>query len=893
MSCRPGERRHRATELLAWRTQLRSDRKEVASGQHLRAPARITARVGVAGQVVVLFALFLLILLGVSAIGIDYATWLLTDRNLQNVSDHAALAGASAFEDASTSNDCGGPKCDLARAQAWTSLRDELKLVDDLGVPLGAPAIADLASGDSPPGGQPDGNYGGQDITFRDTIWVSTPPPPYAAYVAVGGHYAFNPGVVFVRVDRDVPSFIGGALGIRPQPRHGWSTAGVQSTDFAMQIFCSVAHDPSCGGSGQAALVIDGGGGIRLIRGSIASNESLKVTQQGSQGVILESGDMFVVHGDCGSSSWNCPQTPATAGGIADDDPTATPNVANNKNVFYIPPQPVPQFQSPLDLVTVSQTNCNGAGPTDLCVPNRPEGSNQPGDWSCSLTDLNNLCGQPCAYVPAAPLCVDPATLNLGDTGYGTIRCDARVGGAPSRHLVPWGDGSGASGFHESPDQPNGEDFRVLDDDPAVPDPDTTAAANPPTDYVYMNGVLGTSGGGATQSVTYVLRPPFGIPQVNSTIVRYVAFKTDGSSALSDTGNVISVSAVLLQSGSPVPGGSEPSDAHTLSGTPTLFEFTVPAGQITNYTALSIRFTFHTVSGDNSNRRGGGIAWTEAETPTLDPAIPPMIPPGSYHSITIPGNNTAHGCAIMDPTAVYTGLKAYQLPGIYRFGGPGGASLTLGEGSYLIGDGVTLVFDPSFPDATGSAGIVLGVDSGLVLNTALTPNVAGATPCSPYAETGDYNPSAPLIQLPYSALCASWGVDTSATSGVRVGANAWSFCDPVATGGDLTLCRDRTQYNPTVDYRGITFYLTPPAWNPSTIRNRFEMQGTDAGLSFRGVLYAPYDDVKISGRNGFNTVGQVLAWTAKFNGGSAHIDLDYPYDSAPSKPYLLEPTVDH
>ena len=37
----------------------------------------------------------------------------------------------------------------------------------------------------------------------------------------------------------------------------------------------------------------------------------------------------------------------------------------------------------------------------------------------------------------------------------------------------------------------------------------------------------------------------------------------------------------------------------------------------------------------------------------------------------------------------------------------------------------------------------------------------------------------------------------------------------------------------------------------------------------------------------------VLAWSAKFNGGSASIVLDYPYDSQPAPPYLLEPTVDH
>lgn len=832
-----------------------------------------------------MFVLFLLVLLGVSALGIDYASWLLTDRNLQNTADHAALAGASAFEDPSTANDCSGPKCVQARAQAWSALNSDLNLG------LTASAIADLASNDSPSTGQPSTTYGGQAVTFVDRIWVATPPPNYGAYTDVGGRYAFNHGVVFVRVDRNVLSLVGGALGIRPAPRHGWATAGIQSTDFAMQIFCRTADDPSCGGSGQAALVIDGGGGIRLTRGSIASNESLKVTQQGGRGVILDSGDMYLVNGVCGSSTWNCPAVPSVAGGIADDDPTAIPNIARNKNAFYIPPQPVPRFASPVDIGTVNQTNCNGASASALCIPYRPEGSNSPGDWSCSLTDQANLCGQPCAYVPAAPSCVDPATLTPADAGYGTARCEARIGGTPNRHLVPWNDGSGASGFLESPDQANGEDFKVIDDDPSVPDPDTTASLNPPADYLYMNGALNVGGGASTQMVTYNLRPPFGIPQVNSTAVRYVAFKADGAIP-TDSGNVISVSATLLQGGAAVPGGTEPVDAHILTGTPTLYEFIVPAGQITNYTNLSIRFTFHTVSGDNANRRGAGIAWAEAETPILDPALPPMIPPGYYNSITIPGDSTNHGCAIMDPSAVYSGLKAFQMPGIYRFGGTG-AEIRLGTGSFLIGAGVTLVFDADFPAATGSAGIVLGTDSALVLNSALTPNAAGVTPCSPYAETGTYNPSTPLTPLPYSALCAAWGVDTSATSGIRPGSAAWPYCDPVSTGGDLTLCRDRNGYNPTPDYRGITMYFTPPAWNPSNISNRFEMQGTDAGISFRGVLYAPYDDVKISGRNGFNTVGQVLAWTAKFNGGGAYINLDFPYESTPSSPYLLEPTVDH
>jgi hypothetical protein len=823
------------------------------------------------GQVLVLFVLFLLVLLGVSALGIDYAGWLLTDRYLQNAADHAALAGASQFDDRTVQGTCSGGSGNLmcvdARSLAWTSLSNELKLN------LSAAAITALAANDTPAGGQVSGNYGGQAVTFMDRIWVTTPPPNYAAYIDPGGRYTLNFGIVFVRVDRIVRSFLGGALGIQPGARTGWATAGALPTDYALQVFCRNYIAPqsgACGGSGQAGLVIDGLGGIRLLRGDIGSNESLKVTAQSGSGVILESGNMFVVQGDCSSSTWNCPQTPATAGGIADADPNAV-TTANNKNAFYMAPLPVPRYASPLDLVSVSQTNCNGADPTHLCVPYRPFGSSQPGDWTCSNIDLNNLCGDP--VVPV---------------GGGQVSCVARLGGTPSPHLVPWSDGSGATSFDESPAVPNGEDYTVIDDDPAVPDPDTTAASNPPADYVFMSGTLGTSGGSATQRVTYNLRPPFGIPQASTTTVRYVAFKTDGTSALSSSGNEISVSVTLLQSGVPVPGGSEAPDAHTLTGTPTLYEFTVPAGQITNYTALSLRFTFHTTV-DNGVRQGGGIAWAEAQTPDLDPALPPMIPPGYYHEIIIPEDS----CAILDPTGVYSGLKAYQVPGIYRFGTGNDSQINIGLGSFLIGDGVTLVFNSEFPDPTGGRGIVIGGDGALVLNTARVP---GAPPCTPTeTESLAYNPAQGyLSDLPYSAVCAAWGVDPASTAAIRPGSYAWPYCDPLNLINPH--CVERADYSPTATYRGITFYFTPSGWPPAGITGRFQMgggSGTQPGIAFRGVLYAPYDDVQISGGNGFNTVGQVLAWTAKFNGGGAYIDLDYPYELVPAAPYLLEPTVSH
>src|SRR5262245_5981244 len=46
------------------------------------------------GQVLVLFALLLVVLLMISALAIDYGAWLTARRNYQNLADAASLAGA-------------------------------------------------------------------------------------------------------------------------------------------------------------------------------------------------------------------------------------------------------------------------------------------------------------------------------------------------------------------------------------------------------------------------------------------------------------------------------------------------------------------------------------------------------------------------------------------------------------------------------------------------------------------------------------------------------------------------------------------------------------------------------------------------------------------------------
>jgi Flp pilus assembly protein TadG len=830
------------------------------------------------GQVLVLFVLFLLMLLGVSALAIDYASWLLVDRNLQNVADHAALAGASVFDDRTTQGSCfggsGQANCEAARAQAWTSISDEL------GLGLSAVAITQLSLSNSPANGTTTVTAGGITFAWQERVWVSTPPPTYAAYTtpSIAGQYAQNFGVVFARVDRDVRSFVGGALGIQPQPRHGWATAGALPTDFALEVFCRNSIAPQSGVcANSAGLTIDGQGGILLTRGDIGSNESLTVTATTGGGVVLQSGNMFLVNRTCASSTWRCPSSPPQ-GGISDG--------VNGKNAFYMAPLAVPQFESPINGNTVSAYGCSGADATHLCVPRKDQSTSTPGapgDWTCQTSGSIDRCGLP--------------VVTVGNPS--TVTCIGQGGGSPALHYYAIGVASGAAGIQGDAAHPqsNGNEYRNMDDDVILGDADTISPtpANPPTDYVYTDDV-NISGAGGPQSTSFIVNLGQSGPRLSGpSTIRYVALKTDGG-VLNNTQNPVTLKVRLLPASGSTAIAVDPT-VRTLTDVPTRFEFTVAAGTIptSQFNSLRLEFLF-TSSGSTAaaDERGGGVSWAEIEHPAAQPPVAPMIAPGYYRSIVIPDN----ACMILDPTAEYSSLLPYQMPGIYRFGGSGSPNdrkIKVGDGSFLIGDGVTLVFDPDWPNSGSNQGVAIGANGALVLNTM---RVSGTTaPCTPSnAETASLNMSAPYLgDLPFSAVCAAWTVDANATAAIRPGQNSWAYCDP-ANPDSGAHCKERSSYNPPADYRGITFYFTPSGWPPSSITNRFEMQGgsgTEAGIAFRGVMYAPYDDVKITGGNGFNTVGQVLAWTAKFNGGSAYITLDYPYDTIEAPPYLLEPTVDH
>ena len=88
------------------------------------------------GQVLAITGLFLAVLIGFTALAVDYGTYLLARRNYLNVADAAVIAG-SAYMSRPISN----AKRDQARVAAWESLKAQLNLSDAM------PTTAQLNAG--------------------------------------------------------------------------------------------------------------------------------------------------------------------------------------------------------------------------------------------------------------------------------------------------------------------------------------------------------------------------------------------------------------------------------------------------------------------------------------------------------------------------------------------------------------------------------------------------------------------------------------------------------------------------------------------------------------------------------------------------------------------------
>ncbi len=266
------------------------------------------------GQVLVLFALFLVVMIGATAITVDYGSWLKSRRDYQNVVDAAVLAGGGFLSRPITST-----KRDQARRAAWESLNNQLNL--------------GLASGQLTTLMATNTAQGSPSVIGDYRIWVST--PPIGAGISYPGAFrGATDRYLFAWVEKNNPSFFSQIFGQGARNVSAWATAGVFAGQFAVITL------RQNGQSGPAnATDIDLGGTntiLQVANGDVGGNWGMKLNS-GSNLYLTGDADAYLVdYLSCGSSCWSANQ-------ISDGPPTFNLKTAQQlPNLIDDPNYPLP-----------------------------------------------------------------------------------------------------------------------------------------------------------------------------------------------------------------------------------------------------------------------------------------------------------------------------------------------------------------------------------------------------------------------------------------------------------------------------------------------------------------------------------------------------------------------
>lgn len=229
------------------------------------------------GQVLPLTAIFMIVLLGFTALAVDYGTFLLARRDYQNVSDSAALAGS-----AHLARPIDNAKRAEARAAAWEVIGRKLGLA-------GPFPTTDTASG-SP--------Y----VESGWSIWVSTPP------TGAGAKYTGNSSItgtssIFVRIEKANPSFLARVFGINGRVIDGWATAGNLPSRWAVLALCPKGG--ACPSNTESITLSGTTTHLNVVDGDLGSNWGMKIAGNGDLQLIGDS-NAYLADTTCGPSLFDC-----------------------------------------------------------------------------------------------------------------------------------------------------------------------------------------------------------------------------------------------------------------------------------------------------------------------------------------------------------------------------------------------------------------------------------------------------------------------------------------------------------------------------------------------------------------------------------------------------------
>ncbi len=246
------------------------------------------------GQVLVIAALFLVVLLVSGALAVDYGSWLSTRRDFQSVSDAASLAAAAQLPPPGQ----GAPTSVQQESAAVEAL---VYLNDDLGWGLDrtwAQGQVAVALNQTAPLVVSGGGY-------SYCVWIWTPTPSAAATVtgAAGcmggavGSKIYSPATypsdvrkVFVRIQSFRPAYLARIVGFSEELISAIAVAGGAHLNYAV-----IALKPRLGSSdNKYGITITGGSQLIVLSGDVGGNYTLQWGGIGTN-IVFSAGQSQVV----------------------------------------------------------------------------------------------------------------------------------------------------------------------------------------------------------------------------------------------------------------------------------------------------------------------------------------------------------------------------------------------------------------------------------------------------------------------------------------------------------------------------------------------------------------------------------------------------------------------
>ncbi|HJP90038.1 MAG TPA: pilus assembly protein TadG-related protein [Candidatus Limnocylindrales bacterium] len=900
------------------------------------------------GQVLVLFALMLVVLLLASALAVDYGGWLVAKRNQQNVSDAAALAGAQQLTRPLTNNcPSGSSKAVCARQAAWQVIKSSLNLTLDP-IALGQTSTGVTAVSN--------GGY---------KIWVSSPPGDAGSSYL--GHTT-GPGNVYVRIDHPGQTYLSSIVGVTRSVA-AWSTAGRFPANFAVIGMCSPTDITANCLAGDSNIKLDGTNTNLIVNtGDIGTN---RWTRSGgtNSGVALgkDSNAYMELYDDCWTATGNQCNVWGYTGVAVDttDVRSAIPLGAAIQD---------PAYAAPTINSTTAPNQCRGTGTVQLASAHIVEQQMPDVQLAAAVQPLpnpqvvvaagtnNDLTGTVRATaLPSAGAVLSGITVTaVGPTATYTLTTNASGQYTQKKadsgvYSITASDASGV--YHSTASSPVTSPSVPTSGNGTITAPDIFMQKNPTISGTIFSSLGGTIGG-ASVSITgsggpYPSSPatangsggygPISISgwgasntwNVNASATFYTSNSANSGFLSLDTAYTVNVTltpAPAQLTGTvtdAVTGLAIPNLTVTLSGTNSASTTTNAAGSYTFGSVAPGAGTTITLTGNLTGYMAGSPSSPTNPTTqslvggsnTVNFALWPKgcdssgnagnwscdypsngncpaptnvnaanvnctftqanaIRPGTYNNITIP-NGT---CAWLDSRGGATGLASGQSGGIYHIKG----QVSIGNGSYLFGDGVTLVFDRNTNIDVGNSG-------GFVLNygtTHATINDA-TTSCSGYATAFTYENSKagyyPCFRTVDNAICAA---SPSTTNCPDYAYAAWTTKGNLLWSGTQSPAYTNSTVTKGSEL-GITFYFYCPTGTQCGLGNssRMKLATASMGYLFNGVLYGPGDDIQLGGgKDGQTAAGQIVGWTIEYHGGT-QIQQNWYGDPVDGQPFLIEPTL--